>query len=141
MTRVIQPTILLLFLILGTYCNIWDNIYSQTYASSPIILEQSLNLDFQIPQYSLTGNFDYNQELALTTVTIYFNAIVTEIEVFRAELDLNTITLSTVQAGKTGCQKYQLEALSNVQARPTKINSSVMFLINLFFKYVGKSSF
>ena len=64
MTRVIQPTIILLFFILGVSCNIWDNIYSQTYASSPIILEQSLNLDFQIPQYSLTGNFDYNQELA-----------------------------------------------------------------------------
>jgi len=108
MTRIIPQLCFLLLLLIGAHCNIWDNIYSQTYASSPIILEDSLSLDFKIPQYSLTGTFDYNSELALTTVTIFFDALLTQLEVFKAELDLKTITFSVVQAGKSGCQKYQL---------------------------------
>jgi len=108
MTRIMPQLCFLLLLLIGAHCNIWDNIYSQTYASSPIILEDSLSLDFKIPQYSLTGTFDYNSELALTTVTIFFDALLTQLEVFKAELDLKTITFSVVQAGKSGCQKYQL---------------------------------
>ena len=108
MTRIIPQLCFLLLLLIGAHCNIWDNIYSQTYASSPIILEDSLSLDFKIPQYSLTGTIDYNSELALTTVTIFFDALLTQLEVFKAELDLKTITFSVVQAGKSGCQKYQL---------------------------------
>lgn len=70
---------LALVLFVGISCNIWDNVYSQTYSGSPIILKESLNLDFTVPQYSLLGNFDYNSQLAMATVTLYFDLMLTKL--------------------------------------------------------------
>jgi hypothetical protein len=40
--------------------NLWDNIYSQTHAKHPIVLDESFRLDFNIPEYDLKANIDYN---------------------------------------------------------------------------------
>lgn len=65
--------LLLLYLTTLSLTNIWDNIYSQSYSDSPIILEDSLSLDFKIQQYQLDASFDYNADLQLLTLTTYFD--------------------------------------------------------------------
>ena len=108
MAKVLPLSLLLLLLVFVGECNVWDNVYSQTNARTPIVLEESINLDFTVPQYNLKGNIDFNQELSFLTLSLYFDLGIMKIEVLKAQLDLKTLTLATVQTGKTGCQRYQL---------------------------------
>lgn len=53
-----KPLILLAILAL-TQCNIWDNVFSQTLADSPIIISESLNVDFEVAD-KFTVKIDFN---------------------------------------------------------------------------------
>jgi hypothetical protein len=46
----------------GCGCNLWDNIYSQTSADTPIILSESLNFEFAVRE-NLSARMDFNAEL------------------------------------------------------------------------------
>ena len=50
-----------LVLVAVVSCNVWDNMYSHSYAQHPIRVEESINFDFRIPQYSIVGNIDFNR--------------------------------------------------------------------------------
>jgi hypothetical protein len=144
MPHIIMPkqlAIVLLCLAVSASCNIWDNMYSQTYAKSPIILENSINLEFRIPQYSLIGNFDFNSQQSLLTVTASFDALITQMEVFKIQLDLATLTATTLGLNSPTCQRFQLEALANNQMNLTAASKSPLFLINLLFKFVGQGNY
>lgn len=40
--------LLCFFVIAAISCNLWDNVYSQTLADTPMIVSESLNFDFKI---------------------------------------------------------------------------------------------
>jgi hypothetical protein len=42
-----------------SHCNIWDNIYSQTQADTPIILSESLDFEFKLRD-NLEARLDFN---------------------------------------------------------------------------------
>ena len=71
--------VILLIIFSITNGNIWDNMYSHSEARHPIRVEESINFDFKIPQYSLIANLDFNRELGLVTLTTYFEAILLKI--------------------------------------------------------------
>lgn len=51
--------VLALVLIVCCQCNLWDNIYSQALADTPIILSESLNFQFKV-QDNLNVRLDFN---------------------------------------------------------------------------------
>jgi hypothetical protein len=76
------------------YCNLWDNVYSQTLADTPMIVSESLNFDFKIKQYSIVVNVDFNSDLQLLTVKAYYDLIMIKIEMMTAQLDLHKLILT-----------------------------------------------
>lgn len=127
-----------LFLLFGLVgCNVWDNIYSQTYANSPILIQQSISLNFKIKEYSLDGNFDFNSDLQLMTVTTYFDMLMIKMQILKVQLDMKTLILSAVQAGKNGCQRFKLAALSAGEYGVAQVSKDRLFLLNVLFKFVG----
>ena len=57
--------------VLSIHSNIWDNMYSHSEAQHPIRVDESINFDFRIPQYSILANVDFNRKLGLATLTTY----------------------------------------------------------------------
>ena len=115
MRKVICSSIFLFLLAAIAKSNIWDNIYSQSYADSPIILEESLSLDFKIKQYQLDAALDYNADLQLLTLVTYFDMYLVRLGVLKLQLDLSSLTLTAIQAGRNGCQRFKLAALSDAK--------------------------
>ena len=61
--------------------NVWDNIYSQSMADTPIILSESINFDFHIKEYNLMVNIDFNANLQILTGSIYYDLLLIKMEV------------------------------------------------------------
>lgn len=63
--------IVLVCLISLAQCNLWDNIFSQSEASSPILFSNSINFKFPInyEDFKFEGSFDFNSDLDVITMT------------------------------------------------------------------------
>ena len=124
-----------------TQCNIWDNVFSQTLADSPIIISESLNVDFDVAD-KFVVKVDFNAELQVLTGFVYIRTIgnMLNIELLQAQLDLSNLVVSVMRVPGQECERYNLAPLQNRSiAAQASINKERMFLVNLFFKFVGKS--
>jgi hypothetical protein len=117
--------------------NIWDNVYSQAKATTPILLDESLSIDFSIREYSSNVNIDFNSHLQLLTATVYFDLLLIRLEVLKAEIDLKALVLTVRRQGKSGCERFKPAFLASVEVETPQINKERMFLLNLFFKFIG----
>ena len=62
-------------------------------------------------------------------------------EVMKVQVDLKQQMATMIQAGKSGCQRYKLEALEKGQFNSSGFSQSSLFLVNVLFKYVGIDKF
>ena len=82
-------------------CNVWDNIYSQAQASTPILLSDSMTMDFSVKEYNSNGNIDFNSNLQTITLTLYFDLLLVRVELFKAQLDMQTLIVTIKGQGKS----------------------------------------
>lgn len=129
---------IILAILLLVQANIWDNVYSQAKASMPIVLEQALNVDLNIKQYSSKVNLDFNPKLQIITLATYFDLLLVRMEVFKAELDLHELVLTLKRQGR-GCERFKLAMFDKMQLGSANMNKQRIILVNLFFKFLGES--
>lgn len=54
-------------------------------------------------------------------------------------MDLSNLVVSVMRVDGQQCERYNLAPLQNRSIAQASINKERMFLVNLFFKFVGKS--
>lgn len=82
---------------------------------------------------------DFNSELQLLTVKAYYDLIMIKIEMMTAQLDLHKLILTEKMAGTNDCSRMQLASLKNVDYKEPKLSKEKLFLLNILFKFVGRT--
>lgn len=90
-------------------CNIWDNIFSETYASSPIIFSESLYFKFPFEYEKFNGDItlDYNNKLKIITVAAQTIFLILPVDAFRMQVDLQEMIIIVSSPLLNGCKKYR----------------------------------
>jgi len=55
------------------------------------------------------------------------------------QVDLHTLIITYSVAAGSGCKRLQISALKDVKITEAKLGMDKLFLINLLFKFVGKT--
>jgi hypothetical protein len=101
-------------------------------------MSDSINFDFKVTKSEIDVNVDFNAELQTVTITAS-KMVVLKMEIMKIEVDLHHLIISKTDILNQGCNRYQFNTLKNADIDSTKLGKERLFLINLFFKYVGNT--
>lgn len=133
--RLLTRTVAICGMIIASYCNIWDNIFSETEASSPIILTESLNVKFPMEYQDIDFDItlDFNKELDIITLIAEKNVLIINLEAIRLQIDLKELILTTKSMIKD-CENFKLVLDTTDLGQLRKLNlREKAFLINILF--------
>jgi hypothetical protein len=61
------------------------------------------------------------------------------VDLLRAQLDLGTLVLTVNRVNSKECERYNIAAFKGVSMQERKISKERLYLINIFFKFIGKT--
>ena len=104
-------TLITLLVVIGACnCNIWDNIFSETEASSPILVEGSMHFEvpFKYQSYNLLAKINFNDEHKILFgefFALLFGDQGIGVAKFKLDLETMLLNVSTIMS----CYRYKLE--------------------------------
>ena len=60
-----------------------------------------MTMDFSVKEYNSNGNIDFNSNLQTITLTLYFDLLLVRVELFKAQLDMQTLIVTIKGQGKS----------------------------------------
>jgi hypothetical protein len=62
-----------------------------------------------------------------------------KMELLRAQLDLGTMVVTIMRINSKECERYNIAAIKGVALEQRKVSKERLFLVNIFFKFIGKT--